>query len=458
MAGKHLGELAGGAWNQPDLAARLGDVAAGRGEVQDLPMLLAPPGAPERNLLLSARTLRRPGSAESSVLLAIEDVTARRQAEEERDRFFTLSNDLLCIADADGYLRRVSPAVRDILGWTQEEFMARPFLEFVHPEDHTATLQVVDRMLKAGERVLSFENRYRHKDGRWRVLSWRATPHTDGRMYANARDVTDRRHAEEEILRLNQDLRQRATQLEAINAELEAFSYSVSHDLRAPLRHVEGFAQLLRKHAGTGLDATGLRFVETIVSSSRKLGVLIDELLQFSRLGRSEMKRARVDMRALAEEVWQELQLGDAAGRRIAWRLGDLPVVEGDNALLRQVWRNLLGNAVKYTRNREAAEVEVTGGRDGADGLVFAVRDNGAGFDMKYAAKLFGVFQRLHADREFEGTGVGLANVRRIVQRHGGRTWAEGRPGEGATFHFSLPEAPGAVLSPSTTIPTPDNP
>jgi PAS domain S-box-containing protein len=314
IQGKRLDELAGGAWSVPDLLSRLKTVVPAQTELQDYELIIGPPGPSQRLLLLNARKLYRPGNHTELLLLAIEDVTARRQAEEERDRFFTLSIDLLCIAGSDGYMKRVSPAVEGILGWTPEEFMARPFLDFVHPDDQAATLVEVERMVKAGEKVLNFENRYQHRNGGWRVLSWRATPHQDGMMYANARDVTDRRRAEEEILRLNEQLSQRAALLEASNSELEAFSYSVSHDLRAPLRHVEGFAQLLRKHAGPALDATGTRYVETIISSARKLGVLIDDLLQFSRLGREEMRVGRIDMRALVEDVKREGTAGGLPG------------------------------------------------------------------------------------------------------------------------------------------------
>jgi light-regulated signal transduction histidine kinase (bacteriophytochrome) len=288
--------------------------------------------------------------------------------------------------------------------------------------------------------VLQFENRYQHKDGTWRLLSWRSVPQPDGLMYATARDVTEAKRIEMEIHRLNADLHRHSAQLEAANKELEAFSYSVSHDLRAPLRHVQGYVDLLAREANDGLSPKGVRFLQTITDSARSMGQLIDDLLSFSRMGRAEMHETTVNFDRLLQETRKSLDLA-TVGRGIRWKISTLPAVQGDAAMLRQVWANLLGNAVKYTRKRDIAEIEIgrTGHEDGR--IIFFVRDNGAGFDMRYAAKLFGVFQRLHHAEEFEGTGIGLANVRRIIVRHGGRTWAEGSPDAGATFYFTLKPA-----------------
>ena len=235
-----------------------------------------------------------------------------------------------------------------------------------------------------------------------------------------------------------QELDRRVSDLQALTGELEAFSYSVSHDLRAPLRHVTGFAALVEKTSGPSLDEQGRRYVRTISEAAARMGRLIDDLLVFSRMGRSEMHRGRVDLASIVDEIRREAAAAHK-DRQIAWTVHPLPDVTGDAPMLRQVLENLIANAVKYTSTRPAAEIEI-GANGGASEAVVFVRDNGVGFDMQYRDKLFGVFQRLHRSDEFEGTGIGLANVKRIVHRHGGRVWAEGRPGAGATFFFSLPQ------------------
>jgi PAS domain S-box-containing protein len=260
---------------------------------------------------------------------------------------------------------------------------------------------------------------------------------------------------EAEIFRSSQAVQLANQQLQATNAELESFSYSVSHDLRAPLRHIDGFAELLRKHAESTMDEKGRRYLKTISDSAKRMGRLIDELLVFSRMGRAELHAVELDHDALVAEVIREN--GFKKNTAVDWRVASLPRVQADPVLLRQVWFNLIDNAVKYSAKSPSPRIEI-GCRSGpaANEQEFFVRDNGAGFDMQYASKLFGVFQRLHSMAEFEGTGIGLANVRRIVQRHGGRTWAEGRVGEGAVFYFSLPAIKPAPESvPSTINPLP---
>jgi|HubBroStandDraft_1064217.scaffolds.fasta_scaffold66093_2 signal transduction histidine kinase len=257
-------------------------------------------------------------------------------------------------------------------------------------------------------------------------------------------EVEQRRHREEEIRKLNRELAVRAAELESTNKELESFAYSVSHDLRAPLRHVAGFSELLQKQAGASLDDRSQRYVRTILEAAKKMGNLIDDLLAFSRIGRAETNKTAVDLNQLVKEVVAEIGQ-ETKGREIAWKIAALPVCYGDRAMLRLVVVNLVANAVKFTRMRRPAEIEI-GCMDGRekDVEVF-VKDNGAGFDMQYVNKLFGVFQRLHLPEQFEGTGIGLATVQRIIHRHGGTVRAEGAVDRGATFSFSLAKAQGAA-------------
>lgn len=252
-------------------------------------------------------------------------------------------------------------------------------------------------------------------------------------------EVAERRQREDEIRKLNLELGRRALELEASNKELESFAYSVSHDLRAPLRHMVGFSELLQRQASSGLDEKSQRFIRTILDSAKRMGALIDDLLAFSRIGRAETRTAQVDLGQLVEEVVAEIGQ-DTRGRDIAWKIGALPVCHGDRSMLRLVVVNLVSNAVKFTRMREAAEIEIGAVGRHDDEVELFVRDNGAGFDMQYVDKLFGVFQRLHLPEQFEGTGIGLATVQRIIHRHGGQVRGEGALDQGATFYFSLPK------------------
>ena len=249
--------------------------------------------------------------------------------------------------------------------------------------------------------------------------------------YLIRHDITERR-------RIATELRRRGELLEAANKELESFSYSVSHDLRAPLRHIGGYASLLRKAARTSLDEKAARYLQTISDSAKQMGQLIDDLLVFSRMGRQDMLLTTVNLDQLVKTILYDLRL-DLQGREISWTIDTLPAVPGDPAMLRQVFMNLIGNAVKFTKTRPIAKIEVGVDRRTAAEIVIFVRDNGVGFEMQYEKKLFGVFQRLHRADEFEGTGIGLANVRRIVHRHGGRTWARGMVDKGAIFYVALP-------------------
>jgi two-component system sensor kinase len=243
-------------------------------------------------------------------------------------------------------------------------------------------------------------------------------------------DITRRKRAEVEREKLIMDL-------EAANNELESFSYSVSHDLRAPLRAIDGFSQMLLKDIGDRLDPESVRKFNVISHNSKKMGHLIDDLLKLSRAGRAPVHHERINMKAGVEDVWKELRAGNPV-RNMELTVGELPMARGDKTLIRQVLSNLLSNAVKFTKNKDKAEIEVSGSNSG-DFNVYCIKDNGIGFDMRYYDKVFEIFHRLHNEREYEGTGVGLAIVKKIIERHGGRLWAESKPGEGATFYFTLP-------------------
>jgi PAS domain S-box-containing protein len=366
------------------------------------------------------------------------DIAERKRAQEELDRFFRLSVDMLAVAGFDGCFKRLNPIWERVLGWSQEELLARPFLDFVHPEDRESTAAEAAKLARGAE-TISFTNRYLCADGSYRWLLWNASPDVERqRIYAAARDVTEKKHFDEEIEKLNSELEKRVAELASVNQELEAFSYSVSHDLRSPLRHIDGFTRLLVRHTVSSLDEKGRHYLDTIADSVHQMGDLIEDLLAFSRLGRAEIRTAPVDLAALARDAIAEVEQ-DINGREVRWTVGTLPMVTGDAALLRQTFINLLSNALKYTRPREIACIEMGSAGGKRDEVVCFVRDNGVGFDMKYVDKLFGVFQRLHGPEEFEGTGIGLANVRRVIQRHGGRVWAEGEVDGGATFYFTLP-------------------
>jgi signal transduction histidine kinase len=275
-----------------------------------------------------------------------------------------------------------------------------------------------------------------------------ALPPALHRALREAHSRLQRRKAEQEIRRLNEELEhrvaRRTAELEAANKELEAFSYSVSHELRAPLRQIEGFIYVLRSNASATQDEEARECMKTIAGAARRLGQLIDDLLAFSRTARTGLRKTGVSLKTLSEAVLRDLA-DQAKGRNVEWIVGELPEIRGDATLLRQVLANLFSNALKYTRRNPRARIEI-GSRKTTEEIIVHVKDNGVGFDMQYADKLFGVFQRLHPHSEFEGTGIGLANVRRIIHQHGGRTWAEGQRNQGATFYFSLPLAEKSAL------------
>jgi len=321
----------------------------------------------------------------------------------------------------------INPAFERLTGLKRKEVVGRTVYE-VLPDNDPYWVNIYGKVALTGEPA-HFENYASALNRHYEVFAYRPEPRRFAVVFM---DVTERKQAEEELTK-------RTAQLEAANKELESFSYSVSHDLRAPLRAIDGYARMILKKYGDKFNEDALAKFNTIRTSVHMMGQLIDDLLTFSRLGRKHMSVSKIDMEALIGEVWKELKIINA-DRNINLKVSGMPPSYGDRALIKQVYLNLLSNAIKFTKHRNPALIEVGGHVDGNED-VYYVKDNGVGFDMQYYDKLFGVFQRLHSPDDFEGTGIGLATVHRIINRHGGRVWAEGKEAEGATFYFSLPSS-----------------
>jgi PAS domain S-box-containing protein len=379
------------------------------------------------------------------------DQSEKKRAEAEVDRMKTFLDsivenlpDMVFVKEAhDLRFVRVNRAAEEILACRREDLLGKNDYDWF-PTEQADFFTSRDREVLASGQLLDIpEETITTMKGEKRLLHTKKVPIVDERgkplyLLGISQDVTEKRHAEEKIRALHEAAARHAEKLEVANKELEAFSYSVSHDLRGPLRHVDGFADLLRRRAESTLDEKSRQYLDQISESARLMGSLIDDLLMFSRMGRAEMQRTTISLDVLVAQVRHSLA-PEMAGRTIDWHVAPLPRIQGDPAMLRLVLTNLLSNAIKYTRTRPTARIDVGANESDGEVTVF-VRDNGVGFDMEYAHKLFGMFQRLHRQEEFEGTGIGLANVRRIVHRHGGLTWAEGRLDEGATFYFSMPK------------------
>jgi PAS domain S-box-containing protein len=488
----------------------------------------------------SVSLLRDQEGSPSGVVVVSQDIGERRRTEREVNRIYDLSIDMVGMADFDGNFTRLNPAWERTLGYSSQELMSRPYIDFVHPEDREATLAEASKLTQ-GQVTIAFENRYRAKDGSYRWLSWNTTPDaSSGSLYFVARDITREKETVEQLRRLSRvyqdamdaivlldpggriiemnpeaerifgwqkaeligkpfktlvppERHERAdellrrcsqgedfralegqrqikagkvipvlltlsrltdekgdpigtvmiskdiTELKQAEAELEAFVYSVSHDLRAPLRAIDGFSNILMEEHAAELSGDARHYLDLVRGNAQQMGALINDLLTFSRLGRAQMEKQTVEPREIVRQVLQELSAA-RDGRKVKIDIGDLPSCRADPKLLKLVFANLLDNALKYTRPREVARIEVGCQTEGPDPgkCAYFVQDNGVGFDMQYADKLFGVFQRLHRAEEFEGTGVGLASVQRIIHRHGGEVWAEAEVDKGATFYFTL--------------------
>ena len=372
------------------------------------------------------------------------DITERKKTEEvlrQQAALFDQTYDAVIVWTWNGPITFWNRGAENLYGFSRAEATGRISHELLH----TQFADGADQLIHDLQEKARWEGELKHvtRDGRQITVETRMTLIRErGHMYvleAN-RDITERKEAEEKIHKLNAELErrvvERTVELEAANKELEAFSYSVSHDLRAPLRAINGFAEMVLEDFGSQLPAEGRRYLERIRNGGRQMGDLIDDLLTFSRLSRQPAIYGPVDTDRLVNNVLDELK-PQVANHEVEFKMGELPVCNGDSALLKQVWVNLLSNAIKYSRGKKPAVIEINCTCQNGENIFF-VRDNGAGFDMRHANKLFGVFQRLHRADEFEGTGVGLAIVQRIVHRHGGRVWAEAAADHGATFYFTL--------------------
>jgi PAS domain S-box-containing protein len=379
---------------------------------------------------------------------------------QEQANLLDQAHDSIFVRNLNDVITYWNRGAQEQYGWSAEQAIGKNSHELLRTVFPAPLEELRAEVLRTGR----WEGELHHtrSDGTEVIAASRWSLHLDDReqpvaLLETNNDITERRHREDEIRRLNQELEinrlnqalgERAAEIEATNKELESFAYSVSHDLRAPLRHVVGFSELLQRQASSVLDDKSRGYIQTIVDSAKRMGNLIDDLLAFSKIGRAETKKTPVSLEQLVKEVVAELGQ-ETKGRDIVWKINALPVCYGDRSMLRLVVVNLVSNAVKFTRMRKPAKIEIGCVGGNKSEVEFFVKDNGAGFDMRYVNKLFGVFQRLHNLEEFEGTGIGLASVQRIIHRHGGEVRAEGVVDQGATFYFSLPirkDAAGSTL------------
>lgn len=379
-------------------------------------------------------------------LLKSRDELKREVAERtQQASLLNLTHDTIFVRDMSDVISYWNRGAQELYGWTAEEAIGKLAPQLLRTAFSAPIDDIHEELLRTGRWEGEVE---RTKSDGTRVLvatRWALRRDEQERPQAileTSNDITERKRREEEIRTLNEELGKRTTELEAINKELEAFAYSISHDLRAPLRHISGFTELLQKSAASVLNEKSQRYVGMILESARRMGNLIDDLLAFSRIGRAETRMRLVSLEQLVQEALSEVRQ-ETEGRNMEWKVGALPAWYGDGSMLRLALVNLISNAAKFTRTRPKAEIEIGCTDQKPDQVVIYVRDNGVGFNMKYVNKLFGVFQRLHPPEAFEGTGIGLATVQRIVHRHGGRVWAEGQEDEGATFYFSLSKLKG---------------
>jgi PAS domain S-box-containing protein len=396
------------------------------------------------SLLTGFAAVRR--RIEAELLQARDKLEIEVAERTQQASLLNLTHDSIFVRDMDFIITFWNLGAQELYGWTSEDAIGKHSVQLLGTVFPAPFEDILAELLRRGR--WEGELKRTTADGRQVVVTgrWALRRDQQGRPVAileTSNDITERKRREQEIQSLNQELAKRSTELEAINKELEAFAYSVSHDLRAPLRHMAGYTELLQKKASSALDQKSNHYIAMMLESAKRMGNLIDDLLAFSRIGRAETQMTLVSLTQLVREAIAEVRQ-DTEGRNIAWKVGALPDLYGDRSMLRLVLVNLISNALKFTRTRTQAEIEIGCADGNRNELIVFVRDNGVGFDMKYVHKLFGVFQRLHPSDAFEGTGIGLATVQRIIHRHGGKVWAEGLVDRGATFYFSAPKPHGA--------------
>jgi PAS domain S-box-containing protein len=390
-------------------------------------------------LLTWFSTVRR--RVEQELLQSRDELQKEVAERTQQASLLNLTHDTIFVRDMSDIITYWNRGAEELYGWSAQQAVGKHSQQLLQAEFPIPIEDVRAELLRTGR--WEGELRKTKADGSGVVVASRWSLRQDGQGRPTAiletnNDISERKQREEEIRKLNVELGKRTSDLEVSNKELEAFAYSVSHDLRAPLRHMVGFTELLQKHIGPTLDEKGHRYTRIILESAKKMGSLIDDLLAFSKIGRAETRETMVSLEQLVKEVLADMQQ-ETDGRKIAWKVGAMPNLYGDRSMLKVALVNLVSNAVKFTRKHPQPEIEIGSMETKQEGMVVFVRDNGVGFDMKYAHKLFGVFQRLHQSDSFEGTGIGLATVQRIIHRHGGRVWAESLLDRGATFFFSVP-------------------
>lgn len=435
-------------FTEPDKAREGYQRVLHEGWVTDYPLTLRHASNKVMDVLYNASVYRHESGEVAGVFAAARDVTERSRAEEKIRYLAAIvesSDDAITGKTLEGVITSWNKGAEKMYGYGAGEIIGQSMSGLILPQHHDELSHIL-QTIKDGRHVDHFETERKRKDGSLISVSLSVSPISDanGKIVGAAtvaRDITERKQAEAQLHKYHEHLeelvQERTGQLETANKELEGFAYSVSHDLRVPLRAIDGFSQQVLKRYADKLDDEGQRYLNVVRDNTKKMSQLIDDILAFSRMGRLGMSTSDIDMDAMAHAVFEELR-PSFAGRELTLDIKPLPHCHGDASMLHQVWINLLGNAIKFTRPKALAQIEVTGHTEGAENI-FCIKDNGAGFDMQYADKLFGVFQRLHGVAEFEGTGIGLAIVKRIITRHGGRVWAQGKVDEGTTFFFALP-------------------